>query len=107
MAADVALEQALHNLVDNGVRFSPEWLEVSATVHGPWLHLVIADQGPGIPEDVLAAAGQPLPVHSDSGLGIGLLLARSAIQRCGGQLHLAPGQPRGTDVTLKLPLKDC
>ncbi len=107
VAADVALEQALHNLVDNGVRFSPEWLEVSAAVHGPWLHLVIADQGPGIPEDVLAAAGQPLPVHSDSGLGIGLLLARSAIQRCGGQLHLAPRQPRGTDVTLKLPLKDC
>ncbi len=92
---DLALDRAIHNLVDNAVQASPQRVEVSAGVMGGRLWVRIADQGPGV-----AAT----PMGDGQGLGIGLLLARGAVERLGGGLALGPGERGGTWATLHLPL---
>ena len=85
--ADVSLEQALANLLDNAARAGPpvdmRWACDAAT-----LAIEIADHGPGFPVEVLASGGTA-PSAQATGAGVGLMLTRAAIERLGGRLTLA------------------
>lgn len=94
---DLALDRAIHNLVDNAVLACPQGVEVKAGIEGARLWVRIADQGPGIQAD----NGGSKAAH---GLGIGLLLARGAVERLGGELTLSPRPGGGTWASLRLPL---
>ncbi|MEO1767467.1 ATP-binding protein [Thiobacter aerophilum] len=110
LAIDDTLEQALLNLLNNAAKASPEGVEVSADTEGEWAVLRILDRGPGVPADVVAAAGKRfLPERSQAdpsrqGLGIGLFLANATVERLGGQVRLK-NRPDGGSVTeVRLPL---
>jgi len=69
----------------------------------------VIDDGPGIPEDQLAAAIQPF-VRLDParrrdtvGFGLGLAIAAQAVQAEGGTLTLANRAPHGLEATIHLP----
>ena len=62
----------------------------------------VLDRGPGMPAGVPAQGDAPR--CAGQGLGIGLLLACSAAERCGGSIGFAPRDGGGTVVTLSLPL---
>ncbi|MBL8418719.1 MAG: ATP-binding protein, partial [Dechloromonas sp.] len=66
----------------------------------------IDDDGPGISADTLQAFTDGRPVASHSGMGIGLLLSRTAVERQGGTLKLERLPGRGTRARLTLPLID-
>jgi two-component system sensor histidine kinase UhpB len=57
---------------------------------GPWLRLVVRDDGVGM----AAPAARP---------GIGLLGMRERVLSLGGQFHIGPGRGRGTRVKVLLP----
>ncbi|HNH17000.1 HAMP domain-containing sensor histidine kinase, partial [Zoogloea sp.] len=101
LVADATLEQALHNLINNAADASPDGVECEAALAGEALVVRILDRGPGLPEG--CQPGQPTPA-TGRGLGIGLLLAFGAVERCGGRIEFNPRPGGGTLATLTLPL---
>ncbi|MBS0347642.1 MAG: HAMP domain-containing histidine kinase [Proteobacteria bacterium] len=104
LIADATLEQALHNLINNAADACPGGVEFDAMVTEDALVVRVLDRGPGMPDTLQPHAGrQPLDSRSE-GLGIGLLLAFGAVERCAGQIRFAPRPGGGTEATLTLPL---
>jgi two-component system sensor histidine kinase RegB len=107
VAVDVALDQAIRNLVSNAVTASFEQaVEISSARRGDMIDLAIADRGPGMPPGLLETLHHPerrgaLPTE---GLGIGLLLTVSSIEHCGGSLEYAPRPGGGTIAHVTIPI---
>jgi signal transduction histidine kinase len=103
------LAQALANLIDNALKFTPAGGRVQITVQadGGRLVLTVADTGPGIPAGDRVRAVEPFVRLSDTpsreGAGLGLSLAAAVARLHGGSLRLEDNQP-GLLVTLDLPL---
>jgi two-component system sensor histidine kinase RegB len=105
LVIDIALEQALSNLLENPVKAGASRVWVKASRAGLHLDLRISDDGPGLPPQILAALGQRRPVASSVGLGVGLMLGRAAIERRGGRLELRQSEAgQGTVAQVRLLL---
>ncbi|MGC4113538.1 MAG: HAMP domain-containing sensor histidine kinase [Myxococcales bacterium] len=113
------LQQALHNLVDNAIKYSPHGGDVLVELIAldGWLQLGIYDQGSGVPpEDQLKIFE---PFHHAKGarhvatVGLGLPVARKIAEAHGGKLRVEsppkvqPESERhfsGSKFVLELPL---
>ena len=101
-----SLVQALRNLVRNGLDASVGQVTVAlARVEGR-VRVRVLDQGPGMPPEVLARAGEPFFTTKapGRGMGLGLFLARAVAEKLGGTLQLT-SSPQGTVATLELPME--
>ncbi len=79
-------------------------IEVSiATVNGR-CSVAIADQGPGMPEDVRAKAFDAFFTTKHRGTGLGLPIARRVIEAHGGTIQIDAPPAGGTMVSIDLPL---
>lgn len=106
------IEQALFNVLENAIRFSPSngriWLE--ATQEESWLHLDVRDSGPGIAPDKREQVFDMFHTfsHGDqyaAGTGLGLAICRSIIAAHGGRTSVEDGEPgEGARVRISLPL---
>ena len=101
------LEQVFVNLIDNAVRHTPEGTLVSVGVEPVgqgWLRICIADEGPGIPEELAARIFEPYQrgVTEASGAGLGLAIAKGIVEAHGGELRLLPAAS-GTIFEILLP----
>lgn len=105
------LFQALANLVDNAVKYTPAGGEVSVAVAGSPGSVVIsvADSGPGIPEDaresVLERFVRLDATRSTPGNGLGLSLVQAVARLHGAKLSLDDNQP-GLVVRMEFTVKD-
>jgi len=103
-----AAAQALQNVIENAQHATAQVgsVRVSAEVRGSRLCIEVRDTGAGMPDDVLARAGEPLFTTKEpgSGMGLGLFLSRAVIERLGGTLELSSVVGRGTTAALTLPL---
>ncbi len=63
----------------------------------------IADNGPGVPAEVLAQVGTPFFTTKEDGLGMGLAISRGITEHFGGLLSITPAPEGGTTVTLDFP----
>jgi two-component system sensor histidine kinase RegB len=65
----------------------------------------IVDKGPGMSPDVLARAGEPFFTTKEpgKGMGLGLFLAGSVVERVGGTLELRSQHGAGTEAIVRLP----
>jgi len=98
------LREAVANLVDNAVRFSPRGADVRLRVArgaaGPSIDVI--DSGPGIEEDRLPRLFERFQ-RSDSGSGLGLAIARRVVERHGGTIHVQTARGEGSTFTIELP----
>lgn len=105
------IQQAVANLVDNAVKFSPSASEVrlSAKATPGGAEITVADQGPGIPEADRARAAERFfrgeSARNTPGSGLGLALVQAVAVLHGGSLRLGDAAP-GLVATLTLPLHD-
>jgi two-component system, OmpR family, sensor histidine kinase CreC len=105
------LQQALGNLLDNAIDFSPQdgVIHLSSQVQAGIWRLTIEDQGPGIPDYALARIfdrfySLPRPAGPRSS-GLGLSFVREVAQLHGGAISLENRQAGGAVARLELPLK--
>lgn len=105
--------RAFENVIRNAVKFSPEgaMVEIRARVtdHGRTLETLVRDRGPGVPADMLEAIFQPFTRVEGSepirGVGLGLAIARRAIEMHGGRVNAAPREGGGLEVLIMLPVE--
>ncbi len=105
-----ALDRAIENVVRNAVRHSPRNAKVTVTLleKDDRIELQVADKGPGVAPWDLERIFEPFvrlsPGRSESGVGggIGLAIARAAVERHGGEVSAANTEP-GLRVTLSVP----
>jgi signal transduction histidine kinase len=105
------VQQAIANLVDNAVKFSPPSGVVSITTSplDAGASVSVADQGPGIPAADRARAIERFyrgeQARNTPGSGLGLSLVQAVAQLHGGSLRLEDADP-GLRATLFLPRGD-
>lgn len=88
IVVEKTLEQGLINLLDNGIKAGHK-VDLVVSWDSRWLILEICDDGPGFPVSILRNEGtQPITYGRSNGVGIGLFLARAAIERQGGKFEL-------------------
>lgn len=103
LVADPRLEQAVLNLLNNAANATPEPLHIGLSWSAAHLCIDIRDDGPGFPPSVLAQGGQnAFPPH-ENGIGIGLMLTRTAIEQLGGRLSLSNTDSGGALARIELP----
>jgi signal transduction histidine kinase len=105
------LAQALTNLLDNALKYTPVGGHIDLEVkrNGDRVVVVVADSGPGIPpesrEKVLERFARLDESRSLPGNGLGLALVRAVSDQHDGRLVLTDNGP-GLRVTLSLPVTD-
>ena len=101
--------EALFNLLDNAVKYTPAGGRISVSVEQweMYVKLDVTDTGKGIPESRQAAIFRRFyreeAVHDQPGVGIGLYLAREIISRQGGYIKVASEVGRGSTFSVFLP----
>jgi signal transduction histidine kinase len=103
-----SLRRVVSNLVNNALRYGKR-ADVIVQRHADAVHIVIEDEGPGIPDAQLDAVMKPFYRIESSrnrltgGSGLGLYIARDLIARQGGVLTLANRAEGGLRATIALP----
>lgn len=104
------LHRAIENVVRNALQHTPEGAEIVVTLtHRPdEAEIRIADSGPGVATELLERLFTPFvrgEAAGKEGNGLGLAIARGAVQLHGGDIAARPrDQGTGLEVTIRLPL---
>ncbi len=106
------LRRLLLNLVDNGIKYTPEGgrVMISLTKDQQFGSLRIADTGIGIPQNEQDQVFQPFyrtaeaKMHDKGGVGLGLSIAKSIAEAHGGKINIESTPGHGTVFTVLLPL---
>ena len=103
------LAQALRSLVSNALdaSLSGQRVRVQGDVAGGEVQIAVVDRGQGMDEELLRRALDPFFTTKEpgSGMGLGLFLTRSVVERLGGELGIESAPSQGTTVTVRLPLE--
>lgn len=87
------LTRALLNLVDNALKYTPDGspVRVSGRRDGEHYKFVVADSGPGVPEDMIPALFRPFTTdpHRRDGTGLGLHSVATIAGELGGRVAYA------------------
>lgn len=105
----IGLQRMLANLVDNAVKYGG-CARIRLFEDSQEAVIEIADDGPGLPPGELERVFQPFyrtsaarTLNGESGVGLGLSVARSIARTHGGDVELAPAE-RGLVARVRLPL---
>ena len=123
-----ALRRVLSNLIENAIKYTPDGGSITlfAREDGEFISIGVTDNGRGIPAEDLPVLfdkfhrGRPAP-HSAamrnateeaalledadvSGLGLGLYLGKTVVERMGGSISVETEVGRGSTFVLRLPI---
>ena len=104
----IALQEALDNLIDNALRYTPRGGTVTLTLRAAprELCLQIDDSGPGVDADILPRLGERFfraPDNRRSGTGLGLAIVRHIVLKHQGSLCFERSPLGGLGVRISLP----
>ncbi len=101
------LYQAFSNILMNAMQAVPEggsiYIEVSARANV--LTIIFADEGKGIPDEVLKKIWEPFFTTKEKGSGLGLPIVKKIVEGHGGTVGIGNGREKGAQVTVTLPVK--
>lgn len=108
------LTSAVHNLLDNAIKYSPpgSTVRVSAETEGSSARLVVADEGMGIPRRDLERVFERFyrvdraRSRDTGGTGLGLAIVRHVASNHGGEISVESREGEGSTFTLTLPVGD-
>jgi signal transduction histidine kinase len=109
-----AMAGAIHNLLDNAVKYSPDrdtvWLDAAAAADGAGVVISVRDEGVGVPPDEQRHLfdrffrGHQL-ADTVAGTGLGLSLVKHVVSAHGGEISVTSTPGRGTTFTVVLPVE--
>lgn len=104
----IVLRQVLNSVLANAAEAVPDGgrLTIVAAALDRWVTIEVQDTGPGMSATEVAAALEPFATTKPAGLGLGLPLAREALERQGGSLQIVSRPGAGTTVRLILPIAE-
>lgn len=106
-ADEELLSQVLLNLIKNAMQSLEETkhgrISISISQSSTETSIAVADNGPGIPQEILEDIFVPFFTTKSSGSGIGLSLSRQIIRMHGGDLRVNSHPYIETQFTIRLP----
>jgi two-component system sensor histidine kinase RegB len=104
----------LGNLVENAIDFARSEVRIRSMWSPQAVTVAIEDDGPGFSPDVLAHLGEPYfttrterrsKIEEGSGLGLGLFIAKTLLERSGATVKTANADPprTGAQITIRWP----
>jgi two-component system C4-dicarboxylate transport sensor histidine kinase DctB len=107
IADRIRLEQVVVNLLQNALDalapVSAPKILIEVTRDGDMTNLVIADNGPGLSEEIVDALFTPFVTTKAQGLGLGLVISRDICAEFGGSLSLTPSTLGGAAFRVRIP----
>lgn len=102
----------LHQLVDNGIKFTPPGgqVEISAQREGDLVEVSVHDSGIGIPDERVDEIFEPFhqldgsPTRRYGGTGLGLALVRLILEAHGTEMSVTSSQGEGSRFSFHLPI---
>jgi signal transduction histidine kinase len=112
-ADPLRMAQALDNLVSNAIKYSPDGgaVTVRASSNDRWVELQVQDTGMGISEEESARIftrffrTQAARKAEIPGVGLGLSITKTIVERHGGKISCASTPGAGTTFTVTLPVE--
>ena len=108
-----AIGQALHNLLDNAVKYSGQAREITVRLgqEGEDLVVAVQDHGIGVPKDEQRKIFDRFHrvstglVHEVKGSGLGLSIVAHIVRVHGGRITVESEPGRGSTFSIRLPLR--
>lgn len=100
--------QIFMNLLVNAIlaveeREGAGWIEITVDREGEMARLVVRDDGPGIPDDVLPRIFDSRFTTRATGTGRGLAIARRLVREAGGTIEARNRSGAGAELTVRFP----
>lgn len=106
------LERAVSNILSNAGKFMPDGgtIDAKLTRKGTMLYLTVHDSGSGIADNVMSSVyhrylRQPGIEEGRQGIGLGMVLIRSAAAIHGGTVLIEKTAETGTRLTMTIPIR--
>ncbi len=88
----------LRNFIGNAVKFSKTKVEIILSSNKKDIEILIKDDGPGFPEDIIEILGEPYikskssEINDNAGTGLGTFLGKTLLERSGAKLSFLNGK---------------
>ncbi len=105
----MALTQLFQNLISNSIKHSDQVpkIEISAESNNDYINILVADNGVGIPTEMVQEVFKPFVRLSKgdkrSGIGLGLALCKTIIDQHNGSIDILPNEKGGSIFRIKIP----
>jgi len=103
------LTSVVRNLIDNAERHATSAVKVSVSTKGPWVRLVVEDDGPGVEVNLRDkvferfARLQEGRSRDAGGAGLGLALTKRIVETHGGNIFIEDSPLGGAAFVVELP----
>ncbi len=105
------LSWAIFQLVDNGIKFTPDGgkVNIQVGIKDLGIHFIVSDTGIGIPEDRIHEIFEPFhqldgsPTRRYGGAGLGLALVKIIVDAHGAELSVESQEDQGTKFEFTIP----
>jgi len=101
------LRQAWMNLVTNALQAMegrPKRLLISTELRDRRVVVALEDSGPGISAELMPRLFEPFYTSKPSGTGLGLTIANTLVEACGGRLEVLPPKGSGACIGMRFPI---
>ena len=90
-------------VVSTRVRFGRGTRSGGPSSDEPFVELTVADNGPGLSEQVLANLFMPFFTTKEKGTGLGLAISQRIVQGAGGRIDVRSYEGKGSTFSVLLP----
>ncbi len=77
---------AVGNLIQNAIIYSEKFVFVDIKINTNIYNIIISDDGPGFPKDIIEKLGQPYVSKNKKGLGLGIFISKNLIEGLNGEI---------------------
>jgi two-component system sensor histidine kinase RegB len=105
-----AITYGISNFIENAVDFARDAVKIEARWTQSWVRIVILDDGPGFSPEIVGRIGDPYVTsradrrqksEEGSGLGLGVFIAKTLLERTGAKIRFTNRETGGASVQLE------